>query len=108
MTIVWFALDILFNATASVLVKASTRAVTITGALLNPKFLVAIVCFGLSLIAYQRVLVRYPLAVAYPVVISGTLVLVTTLGSWIMREPVPAIRFVGSLVIVAGVWMVMR
>lgn len=107
MLIVWLALDMVFNATASVLVKTSTKSASLITAIFSPSFIVAVVCFGLGLLAYQRVLTKLPLSTAYPLMISGTVILVTTVGSWALREPVPPIRIVGAAIIVIGVWVIM-
>ena len=107
MVILWLGLNIIFNAAASVLVKISAKSVSTVASLTSPSFMLGIVCFALGLLAYQRALSRIPLSIAYPIIISGTVILVTTVGSWVLRDPVPPLRIVGAVIIIIGVWVIM-
>ncbi len=63
--------------------------------------------YGLSSVIYLMALSKLDLSVAYPMIGLGYVLVV--LFSWLLlREPVSAVRWLGTLLIVAGVWLVGR
>lgn len=64
--------------------------------------LVAIGCFGFGLILYALALTGIPLAIAYPVLIGGSVSLVTILAVLWFRERVSMRQGVGLTLILVG------
>lgn len=73
----------------------------------NPLVLLGFASYGLSSVGYLMALSRLDLSVAYPMVGMGY-VLVMLISWLILHEPVSALRWLGTLLIVAGVWLVGR
>ncbi|MFA6170129.1 MAG: EamA family transporter [Candidatus Margulisiibacteriota bacterium] len=74
---------------------------------LNPWVFFGFVCFGLSSLFWLVVLSRLPLSLVYPMVSIGY-VLVALVSMYLFREPVSAVRWLGIVVIVAGVILISR
>lgn len=72
-----------------------------------PYVLLGFASYGLSSLAYLMALSRLELSVAYPMIGLGY-VLVVLLSALLLRESVSAVRWLGVLLIVAGVWLVGR
>mgnify|MGYP003798700379 CR=1 FL=1 len=73
----------------------------------NPYVLLGFASYGLSSIAYLMALSKLELSVAYPMIGLGYVLVV--LFSWLLlKEQVGALRWLGTLLIVAGVWLVGR
>ncbi len=111
-----FICSIVLNATANILMKAGAlkpgEATSVTDVLLNmalnPVILAGIACFALGLAAYNYVLIKINLSVAYPINTSVGYVLVI-LASWlIFKESLDLVQITGIVLIIAGVWMVAR
>lgn len=73
----------------------------------NPFVILGFVSYGVSSISYLVALSRLDLSVAYPMVGIGYVLVM--LVSWLfLREPVSPLRWLGALLIFAGVWLVGR
>lgn len=73
----------------------------------NPRVILGFASYGISSICYLVALSRLDLSVAYPMVGIGYILVM--LISWlILHEPVSPARWMGALLIVAGVWLVGR
>ena len=73
----------------------------------NPLVLLGFASYGVSSIGYLMALSRLDLSVAYPMVGMGY-VLVMLISWLVLHEPVTALRWLGALLICAGVWLVGR
>ncbi len=72
----------------------------------NPAIIAGITCFALGLAAYNYVLIKTDLSVAYPIMTSVGYVIVL-LASWLLlKESITFIQSAGIALIIAGVWMV--
>lgn len=116
MTYAVFCLSIVLNAVANILMKAgalkpgenNNALNVILNMAMNPRIICGILCFALGLAAYNYVLIKINLSVAYPINTSLGYVLVI-LASWlIFRENINAVQMTGIGFIIAGVWMVAR
>jgi multidrug transporter EmrE-like cation transporter len=108
------------NAAANVLLKlganreqlavATTSAVDKGLAFFNAITLVAIVLFGVNVLFYRKALNGLPLSVAYPVMLSGSLLLATVAARLLpsMNERLSGVQLTGMGVIIVGVIMVTR
>jgi drug/metabolite transporter (DMT)-like permease len=73
----------------------------------TPLVLIGLACYGLGAVAWLIVLSRLDLSFAYPFLALNFLLI--TLGSrFVLHEPVSLLRWLGVLVIAAGVIIVAR
>jgi len=116
MTYVVFVISIVLNAVANILMKAGALKPKVPSNImdvflnmaLNPVIIAEILCFALGLAAYNYVLIKINLSVAYPINTSVGYILVV-LVSWIfLKETITPVQFAGIGLIIVGVWMVAR
>ncbi len=116
MTFAVFIIAIILNAVANILMKAGALApkenTGITDVFLNmvsnPVIISGVICFWLGLAAYNYVLIKTDLSVAYPIMTSIGYVIVI-LASWLFfKETLTFFQLSGIVLIIAGVWMVAR
>ena len=73
----------------------------------TPQVIFGLGLFGLSAVSWMLVLSRASLSFAYP--FAGlTYVLVALFAKFILKEPVPTLRWLGLAVIIAGILLVGR
>ncbi len=107
---------IVFNASANVLIKVGMLKVGKTDrgmelfqkAIFQPALLGGILLFVLSLGAYSVVLTRLNLSIAYPIMVSMGLILVTCASYFLLNEAIRPLQIIGFLLIISGVWIVAR
>ena len=118
----WFFLifALVTNATASVLLKVGSRVAENSplaeGAgflakvfhFLNFPTIFAICLFAVNVLVYRRALDELNISVAYPIMVSGGMVLVTACACLIplLGERIAWWQLVGMLLIALGVWLV--
>jgi multidrug transporter EmrE-like cation transporter len=116
MTYFIFAVAIVLNALANILMKAGalnpkeTTGITAVflNMVLNPLIIAGLFCFAMALAAYNYVLIKTDLSVAYPLMTSIGYVIVI-LASWLFfKETLNFFQIIGIVLIVTGVWMVAR
>ncbi len=117
----WFFLlfAMTVNAAASVLMKIGSRyagrSPLADGAslvdkafhFLNVPTLVAIILFAVNVLAYRRALDEFNLNIAYPIMVSGGLVLVTA-AAWLipmLSERLYWWQIIGIVLIGLGMWL---
>lgn len=113
-----FLLNIIFNALANFLMKLGMmRAKTvklnqlndiIQKLLLNPLLVLGCVCFGLSLVFYSLILRNMNLNIAYPIIVSGSVLLVTVISSLFLLEPLHLVNIFGVALILIGIFLVVH
>lgn len=107
-TVFLLFLNIILNSLASIFLKTSSK-IGISGMgqiaklLMNSYFLSGLVSFGLSFIAYNIVLKYMNVNIAYPIVVSGSIILVTILSKIFLKEPSNAVQISGLIIIILGV-----
>ncbi len=109
-------LAVLFNALANIVVKWAMRGETslfADGLITAVKSVVGnywlwagIALFGLAFILYSLVLTRINLSIAYPVMTSLGLVIITLVSILVFKEVITGIQAGGLLFIIIGVWLV--
>lgn len=107
---------VLLNAAANVWMKAGMRRVGdiewnlkfVLKAATNGYLLAGVGCFGLALLAYSAALTKFQLSVAYPIMTSVGFVVVGAASYLWFKEDLGAMRIVGMLVILVGVYLVAR
>ena len=118
----WLPLIIahILNAAANVLMKiganrgsqlpADAEVVAKLMNFLNWPTLLAMICFASNVLAYRRALEAFDVSVAYPIMVSTGLVLVTIAAASLpmLSERITAMQVVGMIVIAVGVWLVAR
>lgn len=78
---------------------------TIGRAIREPRLWLGLSLFGVSSLFWMVVLSRIPLSVAYPFV-GISYILIVLLSSVILHEHVPGLRWVGVLVVAAGITII--
>ena len=74
---------------------------------LNLPTIIAIFLFAVNVLAYRRALDEFNLNIAYPIMVSGGLVLVTA-AAWLipmLSERLYWWQFIGIALIAAGIWL---
>lgn len=74
--------------------------------LLNLYLLGGLVAYGLSTVFYIKVLGKFNLSVAYPVVIGLTVLATTIAGAIILSEKVSPVGWIGVGLMIAGIFAI--
>jgi multidrug transporter EmrE-like cation transporter len=82
--------------------QVSNATDTVARAAREPRLWIGLALFGISALFWLVVLSRVPLSVAYPFV-GMSYVLVVLLSRFVLHEHVPASRWLGVLVVAAGI-----
>ncbi len=112
------ATALVLNATANIMVKYSatkiipappgapivTRALT----LLQPVFLLGLFLFAMNVFAYQGALRTLKISVAYPIMVSGGYILILLASWFLFRERIGTVQIAGIVLILGGIWLVVR
>jgi len=114
--IIILSLAILLNATANILVKLGMRRIgpaegvmdIARKAITRPELFAGIVSFILAFVAYSFILTRLNLSIAYPIMISMSLVIVVMVSQFFLKEAITPFQIAGFLLIIFGVWMVAK
>lgn len=116
MLYILLAAAIFLNASANILIKAGMRhmgslagksAVEVgVGMITNPFLISGVISFAVTLALYSLVLSKMNLSVAYPIMTSLGLLVVTTYCYLFFSEKISFIQWAGYILIIAGVWMV--
>jgi multidrug transporter EmrE-like cation transporter len=72
------------------------------------RFVAAIACLGASFFAYVKALASLPLAVAYPVMVGVSLIIVAAVGWFWLGVALDARHLAGILAVFAGVTLIAR
>ena len=108
----WIALGIalVLNAAANALLKAGSVALkegltkeALAAAVLNPYLIGGIVLFALNVLFYTLALSKLPLSLAYPAMVIGGLLIVTTASVLVFGESLSYLQVGGLALIVVGV-----
>lgn len=111
----WFILivGILFNASASVLIKMAMMAPRKFPSLSDPMaalsnwpFWLGLGLYGAAFLLYAAALARLPLNVAHPVLTAGAVAAVAMSSVLIFREPFHWTTGAGILLVIAGVALI--
>jgi multidrug transporter EmrE-like cation transporter len=114
----FLVLALVMNAGANILLKMGSKTAKVLPSdaalldkamnFLNPLTIVAIVLFAANVLAYRKALDAFNLSIAYPIMVSGGLVLVTA-AAWalpVFHEEITWLQLVGIVLIAIGVWLV--
>lgn len=118
----WFLLliGVFFNSFANILMKAAALQDTtktqevffqpdsVSKVLFNPYMLVGVVSFIIALGAYSYSLKHFDLSIAYPVMTSLGLIIVSVASILLYKEPFSVLKISGMLFILLGVIIVSR
>lgn len=116
--IVLICLNVVFNATANILIKTAMNklagvklnslTVIFSQLILNPVFILGCVSFGMSLLFYSFVLQKVNVSFAYPITVGGSIILVSFVSMLLLHEKIKATQVAGVAVILAGITLIMR
>ena len=116
----WLIAALVLNAAANILLKVGSRTAGVlptdataaqrAGNFLNAVTVLAIALFAANVLFYRKALDSLNVSVAYPVMVSGGLVMVTLAAVLlpVLNERFGAWQVMGIMLIGAGVWMVTR
>ncbi|MCK5807474.1 small multidrug resistance protein [bacterium] len=106
---------ILFNAGANIMMKWSVLGVTesetqsvvdkLLARFINIPFLVGLAFFGVALIFYQKSLENLNLSIAYPLMTSAGLLIVTAWSVFVFKEALAMHHILGIVAITGGIWL---
>lgn len=109
-------LAVLFNALANIVIKWAMRGesslfaggvgLTVKSLATNYGLWGGIALFGLAFVLYSIVLTRVNLSIAYPVMTSLGLVIISLVSILVFKEVITGVQAGGLLLIIIGVWLV--
>jgi multidrug transporter EmrE-like cation transporter len=73
---------------------------------LSPVFILAIASLGCAFLFYVRSLARLPLAVAYPVMVGLSMIIVAVANYWWLGAPLGAPQLLGILILFLGIVLI--
>jgi len=112
--------SLVFCAATNLLIKAGVRAIetqqqggtelsvlaTIKATACSPWIIAGVICGGINLIAYVFALKKFPVSLAYPILVSvGYAIIIGGAAVW-FSEKLSAWQMVGVGIIMVGVWVV--
>ncbi len=113
--LVFLVLAIVFNAGANIMMKSGVISQPVkTGEgfinfvmsyLLNWQLMTGLTFFGVALIFYTKALEKYNLSIAYPMMTSCGLIIVTLWSLLVFGEKLSYFQFGGIFMIIGGIWM---
>ncbi len=113
--VVFLILAILFNAGANIMMKGGVLSdpVKIDGGIAgfilsylgNWQLMTGLAFFGIALIFYTKALEKYNLSIAYPMMTSCGLIIVTLWSIFVFGEKLSLIQLGGIFMIIGGIWM---
>jgi len=102
------ALSILGNTAGNFLIKKAGINGDGLALFINPYFIAGTVLFAMNLIAYTLAIKTVPLTIAYPLVIGGSLILISLTASLGFGEVLSWPRITGMALILLGASLVVR
>jgi multidrug transporter EmrE-like cation transporter len=109
--------NIIFNATGNLLMKMGMKSSDkleftfsgiLYGLILNPSLIIGAACYFFSLVCYIFVLRRLNLNVAYPLLVSCSIMIVGVMSKLLLKETFSPVHIVGYCLIFAGIFMLAR
>ncbi|MDH7570528.1 MAG: EamA family transporter [Armatimonadota bacterium] len=114
LALVLILLSVLLGSVGQVVLKTGMEAVPeissglgVVHAFRHPVVLAGLACYVVATFAWLVVLQRVPVSLAYPM-ISLNYIFVTLLARYFRGEVVPPVRYLGLLLILAGVMVIAR
>jgi small multidrug resistance pump len=114
-SLVFLILAIIFNAGANIMMKGgvSSDPVKISEGvwnfvmsyLSNWQLMTGLVFFGTALVFYTKALEKYNLSIAYPMMTSCGLIIVTLWSLFVFGEKLSYFQYGGIFMIIGGIWM---
>lgn len=112
---VFLILAILFNAGANIFMKSGVVADPVKiengfvqfvlSYLTNWQLMTGLLFFGIALIFYTKALEKFNLSIAYPLMTSCGLIIVTLWSVFVFQEKLNMIQTGGIFMIIGGIWM---
>ncbi len=116
---IFLILALVLNAAANILIKLSQTRLAATEVqqvgfagivqtYLNWPFIVGICCFGLNLLAYTQALKRLPLSIAYPMMVTVGYLIILVVSWFLFQERLTATKYIGAVMMIGGLWLLVR
>ncbi len=110
-----FILNILFNSMASFLIKIGMSRIVQSSAkelifamIMSPYIVLGGVCFAVGFLVYTLILQKSNLAMAYPIVTSGSMICIVFLSVFILKQPLKFQQVMGIFLILTGINFIVR
>lgn len=99
---------ILSNAGANVLIKKASLASPENqiSIYFNPFFITGLTLFGINLIFYTQALRNLSLSTAYPILVGGSLFIVSSISVFFLGEAIGIKQALGMLLVTLGIWLI--
>jgi multidrug transporter EmrE-like cation transporter len=108
LSVLYISVAVVLGTAAQLFLKAGTNAAPVDFKLVfDPRILVGIACYAVSLVVWILALSKTPVSVAYPMVSIG-FALNALMAWWLLGEAVTPMRMLGIGVIIVGVVLVAR
>lgn len=114
-SVIFLILAIVFNAGANIFMKAGVMADPVKlsdgifpfvlSYITNFKLMSGIAFFGIALVFYTKALEKFNLSIAYPMMTSCGLIIVTLWSLFVFQEKLSAVQFGGLFMIIGGIWL---
>lgn len=115
---VLLVLAIILNSTGGILMKIGSNNVsfgqgeslikTIQTMMTNWQLIIGIGLYGTSFVVSTLVYTKIPLNIAYPIILAGTLILVTISSVLLLKEGFTGWQLFGSIFLIIGIGMIAR
>lgn len=112
---IFLILAIIFNAGANIMMKAgvTTNPIKMESGLINFilsyltnwQLMLGLIFFGTALIFYTKALEKFNLSIAYPLMTSCGLIIVTLWSVFVFHEKLNMFQTGGIFMIIGGIWM---
>ncbi len=107
---------LILNAVANILIKAGMSRPDTQGGLLETlkvkwlslPVILGVIFFGLALGAYSITLKKMPLSVAYPIMTTGGLFIISAVSVLYFKETITPLQMIGLVLLVGGIWLVAK
>ena len=110
--------NIMFNATANVLMKIGIKKTDninfanadgiIHGLIFNPALVGGVFCYVASLRFYIFTLKKLDLSTAYPISVSSAIIVVMIASSLLFKESISLYKIIGVIIIMFGIFLLIR
>ncbi|MDM8544407.1 hypothetical protein QUF90_25305 [Desulfococcaceae bacterium HSG9] len=106
--LIFLLLALLLQSSAIILIKKASLSVgvlSIVSICANKYYLASIVCMAFQAIAWQIVLTRFPLALAY-YFMSGIYIIIILASHFFFGESITLQNIIGTIIIIIGIYLI--
>lgn len=104
---------IISNGAAGLVLKFASKKVvfesgtpltkTLTSMIFNPRLILGIVLYGFSFFVSTLVYTKLSLGLAYPIIMVGTLIIITIVSALFLHEQISSVQIIAILILISGI-----